>query len=167
MRDSLIKAEPAGRTLSIFSIFRKSPACAGTVFAVIWRMKVAIAYWTDRISPVFDVSDRLLLVDIEGGREHKREDIKLKSENPLERAREVSDLGVEVLICGAISNVLEILLDGVGIKVLGFLCGDLEFVLKAFISGKLYGSRFLMPGLRGKRRRFQIGDGRLFKIPKS
>jgi len=137
------------------------------VFAVIFFMKIAIAHWTGRISPVFDVSDRLLLIDIKGGREYKREDIKLTSENPLERAREVSGLGAEILICGAISNVMEILLDGAGIQVLGFLCGDLESVLKAFINGQLSDSRYWMPGLRGKRQRFRISEGRLFKIPKS
>ena len=130
-------------------------------------MRIAIAHWTGRISPVFDVSDRLLLIDLEGGREQRREDIKLTSDNPLERAKELSDLGAEILICGAISNVMEILLNGAEIKVLGFLCGELESVIGAFISEQLSDARFWMPGLRGKRQKFRISDGRLFKIPTS
>jgi len=62
---------------------------------------------------------------------------------------------------------MEILLDGAGIQVLGFLCGDLESVIAAFISGQLTDARFWMPGLRGKRQRFRLSKGRLFKIPTS
>jgi len=53
------------------------------VFADLVFMRIAIAHWTGRVSPVFDVSDRLLLIDVEGGQEQKRKDIKLTSENPL------------------------------------------------------------------------------------
>jgi len=130
-------------------------------------MRIAIAHWTGRVSPVFDVSDHLILIDIEDGREQQRENIRLLSENPLERVKELSDLDVEILICGAISNVMEILLDGAGIQVLGFLCGNIESVIEAFISGKLSDARFWMPGLRGKRQIFRISEGRLFKIPPS
>lgn len=146
-------------------IYRGALTCAGTVFAVIFFMRIAIAHWTGRVSPVFDVSDHLLLIDIEGEQEQKRENIRLLSDNPLERAKELSDLGVEILICGAISNVMEILLDGAGIQVLGFLCGNIESIIGAFISGQLSDTRYWMPGLRGKRQRFRIIDGRLFKIP--
>ena len=133
----------------------------------VFLMRIAIAHWNGRISPVFDVSDRLLLIDIEGGREQRREDIKLTSDNPLERAKELSELGVGILICGAISNVMEILLDGAGIQVLGFLCGNIESIIGAFISGQLSDARYWMPGLREKRQRFRISDGQLFKIPMS
>jgi len=71
-------------------------------------MRIAIAHWTGRISPVFDVSDHLLLIDIEGRQEQRREDIKLMSDNPLERAKELSELGVEILICGSISNIMKV-----------------------------------------------------------
>ena len=65
-------------------------------------MRIAIAHWQDRISPVFDVSDRLLLIDIEEGRELKRKDNVLNCRGPFERAREVYRLGVQVLLCGAV-----------------------------------------------------------------
>jgi len=128
-------------------------------------MRIAIAHWTGRISPVFDVSDHLLLIDIEGGREQRREYIKLASDNPLERAKELSNLGTEILLCGAISNVMELTLSGAGIQVFGFLCGDLGSVIGAFISEQLTDTRFWMPGLREKRQRFRISEGRRVKKP--
>ena len=114
-------------------------------------MRIAIAHWQDRISPVFDVSDRLLLIDIEEGRELKREGNVLNCHEPFERAREVYRLGVQVLLCGAVSRPLETALISTGVHVIGFICGDLEDVLDAYISGHLADKRYQMPGYGEKR----------------
>ena len=95
-------------------------------------MRIAIAHWQDRISPVFDVSDRLLLIDIEDGRELKREDNVLNCLGPFERARDVHRLGVQVLLCGAVSRPLETALISTGVRVLGVICGEWEDVLSAY-----------------------------------
>jgi predicted Fe-Mo cluster-binding NifX family protein len=142
-----------------------SATSAGMVFAPVFLMRIAIAHWIGRVSPVFDVSNRLLLIDIEDGREKRREDIKLTSDNPLERAQELSKLGTKILLCGAISNVMKMTLSGVGIKVFGFLCGDLEAVVGAFINGQLTDARFGMPGLREKRQRPRLSKRRRVKKP--
>jgi len=114
-------------------------------------MRIAIAHWQDRISPVFDVSDRLLLIDIEDGRELKREDNLLNCSGPFERAREVYRLGVQVLLCGAVSRPLETALISSGVRVIGFICGGLEDVLNAYIKGRLADKCFHMPGYGEKR----------------
>ncbi len=114
-------------------------------------MRIAIAHWQDRISPVFDVSDRLLLIDIEKGRELKREDSMLNCRGPFERAREVYRLGVQVLLCGAVSRPLETALISTGVRVIGFICGGLEDVLHAYINGRLTDKCFQMPGYGEKR----------------
>ena len=114
-------------------------------------MRIAIAHWQDRISPVFDVSDRLLLIDIEDGRELEREDTTLNCLGPFERAREVYQLGVQVLLCGAVSRPLETALISTGVRVIGFICGDLEHVLNAYINGRLADKCFQMPGYGEKR----------------
>jgi predicted Fe-Mo cluster-binding NifX family protein len=116
-------------------------------------MKIAIAYWQDRISPVFDVSDRLCLIDIEDGKEVKREIRILTSRDPFNRAREVSGFGTDVLICGAVSRALEMALTDAGIQVAGFMCGDLDAVLSAFLCGQLTDDSFFMPGCYGEQRR--------------
>jgi predicted Fe-Mo cluster-binding NifX family protein len=100
---------------------------------------------------VFDVSDRLLLIDIEEGRELKRKDNVLNCRGPFERAREVSRLGVQVLLCGAVSRPLETALISSGVRVIGFICGGLEDVLNAYINGRLADKCFQMPGHGAKR----------------
>jgi predicted Fe-Mo cluster-binding NifX family protein len=101
------------------------------------RMKVAMAHWQDRISPVFDVADHLLLLDVEGRREIDRKSLRLTGRNPFERVKELSELGVNVLLCGAISLTLEKALIGAGIRVVGFLGGELQNVIQAFLEGSL------------------------------
>ncbi len=128
-------------------------------------MVIAIASWHDSVSPVFDVSDRLCLIEIENGRELRRENILLRYRDPFGRAKEMAVIGIDLLICGAISHVLETALMSAGIRVAGFLCGNIEIVLGAFLKGQLTGGHYIMPGCFGKRQgyRFQHHRGRNFK----
>ncbi len=125
-------------------------------------MRIAIAQWRNRISPLFDVSDRLCIIDVKDGRESRREERVLTSGDPLTRAREILGLGLDMLICGAISRPLEMALIEAGIRVTSFMCGDLEAVFAAFLSGTLADGEFFMPGCRGEhlRRRFRGGQGK-------
>ena len=123
---------------------------------VILVMKIAIAHWQGRVSPVFDVSDCLIVVDIQDGVELHRQHINLASRDSFERVQEVSRLGAQVLICGAVSHPLETALIGAGIRVFGFICGDLESVIGAFQAGQLSDARYLMPGCCGKRQQVRL-----------
>ena len=100
-------------------------------------MKIAIAHWQSRVSPVFDVADRLFLITIEDSREIHRESLRIGSQDPFERARTLAEQGVDVLLCGAVSSALEKALTAVGIQVLGFLGGELENIVAAFLNGHL------------------------------
>ncbi len=113
-------------------------------------MKVAIPHWQGRISPLFDAADTLLLIDIEKGRELKRTHSTLSHSDPLRRALEVSRLGADMLLCGAVSRELENALLGAGVHVVGFVCGEVEGVIAAFLDGTLADSRFHMPGREKK-----------------
>jgi predicted Fe-Mo cluster-binding NifX family protein len=123
-------------------------------------MKIAIACREGRISPVFDVSDMICLVEIKDRKEQRRWNITLLNHNPFDRAKEVSSIGAKVLICGAVSRVLQIALAGVGIEVIGFICGDLESVLDAFLRGQLMNGHFSMPGCFGQQQRLHFRQRR-------
>jgi len=123
-------------------------------------MKVAIPQWQGRVSPVLDVAERVLVVDLIAGGEVSRRDAALAAGGLLERARQLRQIGAEVLICGAISRPLELALEGAGIQIIPHTCGQVEEVLAAFIRGQLDQEVFLMPGCRGRRRRFRAGRRR-------
>jgi len=123
-------------------------------------MKVAISTWYGNISPVFDVSRHLLVMDIERGEEVSRREEEIHEMELPRRAEHITRLGVDVLICGAISWPLERILVSAGVQVIPQTCGPVEDVLLAFESGQLTERAFLMPGCwrrhwrrRGQRRR--------------
>jgi predicted Fe-Mo cluster-binding NifX family protein len=120
-------------------------------------MKIAIPHWRGRVSPVFDASDSMVVIDIEDGRERRRENVALYSRDPFRRAQEVSGLGADVILCGAVSQTLERALLGAGVRVQGFICGNVDVVVNAFLHGRLSEARFHMPGGRGGRHRSQGG----------
>jgi predicted Fe-Mo cluster-binding NifX family protein len=121
-------------------------------------MRLAIPYWHGRVSPVLDVAGVLLLVDVNRGEQTNRQNLALeKGRSPLERARCIQGLDVDVLICGAISWPLELALVSAGIEVITQICGEVDQVLGAFLKGQLEKGMYLMPGCYGRRRRSRRG----------
>jgi predicted Fe-Mo cluster-binding NifX family protein len=118
-------------------------------------MKVGIPTWSGTISPVFDVAQRLLLVDVETARGLHRCEEALNETDIAARAMHVARLGVDVLICGAISRPLEMMLVAEEVEVIPHACGPVEDVLRAYVSGQLTDEAFLMPGCCGRRRRLR------------
>jgi predicted Fe-Mo cluster-binding NifX family protein len=115
-------------------------------------MRIAIPHWQGRVSPVFDESRQLLLVDILNNGEIRYAEKRLCNRDPLLRAKDVANSGTEVLICGAVSLTLEMALISENINVIPCTCGPVKNVIKAFIDDKLSDPLFLMPGCCRKRR---------------
>ena len=120
-------------------------------------MKVGIPTWDGRVSPVFDVAKRLLVVEVERNAELGRSETNLEGTQVAFRARRLTELDVHVLICGAVSWPLEAMLISAGVRVIAQTCGPVEDVLRAFLAGQLAREAFLMPGCCGRRRRFREG----------
>ena len=124
-------------------------------------MKIAIPIYGDNVSNVFDFAHRLLLVEIENGKAVKRSEIELKDESLLQRAGQLKDLGIDVLICGAISQALANMVTASGIQLLPYVTGSVNDVLEAYLSGQLVQPQFSMPGCwPGARRGFGRGGRR-------
>jgi predicted Fe-Mo cluster-binding NifX family protein len=132
-------------------------------------MRIAIPQWQGRVSPVFDVAGNLLLIDIEDGREIRREERRLLGRNTPARVAEFVSFGAGILICGAISAPLQTRLIAAGVQVIGFACGTVDDVLAAYLNGTLARRAFVMPGCQRWRRRegenmmpggFGMGAGR-------
>lgn len=116
-------------------------------------MKVALAVWNGRISPVFDVSRQLLVVEIEDGRVINRIGVQFSSDHPIHKVRRLVDMDVAVLLCGAISRQLAATLETSGIRRLDFIAGDVESVIAAYLKGALPSPEMSMPGCCTRRRR--------------
>lgn len=119
--------------------------------------RIAIPYWQDRVSPVFDVAERVLLAEVEGGVVTRCGDLLLESDSAHDRSQLLRSAGVEVLLCGAISWPFELAMTGSGIMVMSQFCGALDAVLRAYAAGRL--RYFRMPGCRGRRGFGRCGGG--------
>ncbi len=109
-------------------------------------MKIAIPVYGDSISNVFDFAHKLLIVEIEKGKEINRFEIALDNRSLPQRADKLKTLGVEVLVCGAVSKVLAGMVATSGIEVLPYVTGKVDTVLKAYMAGQLIQPEFSMPG---------------------
>ncbi|SHJ48949.1 NifB/NifX family molybdenum-iron cluster-binding protein [Desulfofundulus thermosubterraneus] len=116
-------------------------------------MIVALARWGGRISPLFDVTQEALVVDIGRGGLISRRQVRLDDPGWPSRVEQMVHLGVEVLICGGISNFLYHQLVARGIQVIPWVTGDVEEVLQAYLQGRLNQERYAMPGCRRWRHR--------------
>lgn len=124
-------------------------------------MKIAIPTWNHHVSTVFDFSDRLLIVTVESGSMTDRMLIPFFEMTILEKAARLQQLGVNVLLCGAISKPLERMLEVSGIRVIPFLRGTVDDALDAYLKGHLNDPRFNLPGCPpGRRCRRGRGVGR-------
>jgi len=133
-------------------------------------MKLAIPIRDGRISPVFDAAGRFLVVEFEGREPARRSEYTVTEPGCEARASLLKDLGVSMLICGAISNQAARIVERCGIELMPWLVGEIDDVIDAYCGGSLGGEGFSMPGCgrgrgagRGHRqgRRFPCrGEGR-------
>lgn len=122
--------------------------------------KIAMAVWGDRLSPVFDSARSLLVVNIKNGRAVGERHELLGPEAPFLRAAKLSEWGIKVLICGAISMEYAHAIDAYGIQIIPFITGEPQQVIEAYVKGTLINEVFRMPGFRvGHRNRFRGGRG--------
>jgi len=108
-------------------------------------MRVAVATWNGRISPVFDVARQARVVEDVGGDAVGRDEM-LPGTDPAALANRLKALGIELLICGALSQPQALALEGAGIAVIPFTAGTVEEILAAWRAGTLPRSAWSMPG---------------------
>ena len=119
-------------------------------------MRIAVPIWGDKISPVLDTASTLLIVDVEDQREASRFEIYIDEQELHRRCLRIQGLDVDILVCGAISLPFLRLLAASGIDIIYGISGNPEDVLKAYLDGTIYHTKFLMPGF--KRNRFGQGN---------
>ena len=120
-------------------------------FAIHPVMRIALPIWEQRVSPVFDVAEQVLLVHVDSQQVLNREIQPLTTTDPVHRAETLAAWGGELLICGAISQVLEQLLRTRHVQVLSHIRGETDEVLTAYLTDQLDASQFLMPGCQQRR----------------
>jgi len=128
-------------------------------------MKIAIPNWEEVISPVLDTASMLLIVEVEEtGNEISRFQIYLDDYDLVRRCLRIQRLGIDTLICGAISRPFVNLLEAAGINIIHEISGRTEEILEAYLQGDLFQSRFLMPWCKRTKLRHCKKNSNLRKI---
>ncbi|MBD3349744.1 MAG: dinitrogenase iron-molybdenum cofactor biosynthesis protein [Candidatus Eisenbacteria bacterium] len=124
-------------------------------------MIVGIPAWGERVSPVLDAAEQLVV--LESGTEGRGSGrvVNLSGLSPWRRVAAIRKAGVEVLICGAVTRPLMESLSAGGVQVVPWVSGRMDEVLEAFAAGRLQDGRFSMPGCgRMRRRGMKRGRGK-------
>ncbi|MBW2105956.1 MAG: hypothetical protein B6I32_06040 [Desulfobacterium sp. 4572_20] len=112
-------------------------------------MKIAIPTWNGRVSPVFDTASRLLVVEIKEEIEVARFETDISEHFLPSKTMRLTGLGIDTLICGAISRPLVYMITTAGIKLIPWISGQVEEVVQAFLTNTLFDPQFIMPGCAG------------------
>ena len=114
-------------------------------------VKAAFATWNSRIAPQFDAARHACIVEVRSGAIVAEHLEAFKSKHPVKKVHRLVTLGVDTLVCGAISRPIQALLAAQGIRVIPFVAGVLPEVIQAWISGGLGEGLFTMPGYRSEK----------------
>jgi predicted amidophosphoribosyltransferase len=104
------------------------------------------------VSPGVIKGGRILLVDVLDQKEQHRQEESLMARNPFERAQLLPKLGVDLLICGMISQTQQTALASAGIRIIPHICGCMEEVIAALLNGRIENGAQLMPGCSSRKR---------------
>ncbi len=120
-------------------------------------MKMAVTVWKNRISPLFDATRNLLIVEIDHCTVIEKYRVSIDCMSPFARAATLENMGVETLICGGVSEFFAKLIEARNIRIIPFIAGQVDKVINAYLRDGLCQKKFRMPGCghgqKEKRRR--------------
>jgi predicted Fe-Mo cluster-binding NifX family protein len=108
-------------------------------------MKIAIPVWNGRVSPVFDVAKAIRVVDVDVG-SGRVSDGSIHSVDVGKPVSTLVALGVDILVCSAVSPPIEAAVLVSGVDVISDICGSPDEILEAIAAGDTELSRFRSPG---------------------
>lgn len=109
-------------------------------------MKIAITIWGNRISPVFDSADTLMIAEIKNSQIVSRifEAFDPKASTQINSF--FNHHKIDAFICGAITNIQSRQIEESGVQLISFITGNADKVLVSYIKKPQRISDFLMPG---------------------
>ncbi|MBF0240861.1 MAG: NifB/NifX family molybdenum-iron cluster-binding protein [Desulfamplus sp.] len=109
-------------------------------------MLVAFTAWGNRISPVFDESTSFFIVEIFDGKILKSFVKYCDPEMYWHSIEMLKMLKIDIIICGAISELLLRIVESTGIKIIPFIGGRIEEIIEFLIKNEQIPTTLMMPG---------------------
>ena len=96
-------------------------------------MVIAMCVYKDRVSPLFDTTNRIYVARIENGRLVNYFGLQLSGLSAFDKIRKIQSLGVDLLITGAISKSLGLLIESSGISVRSYVSASIDGLIQEYI----------------------------------
>ena len=102
---------------------------------------VGIAQVNNRVAYRLDFADTILVAVKNKEGKLCLEEIILAESNPIRRVRQIVNLGIDTLVCGAMSSFVFRMFQYHGIEIVGGVTGDPQKVLEQYLNGALRGEK--------------------------
>lgn len=108
--------------------------------------RIAIPVFECRVSPVLDSCNRMILVDIDHGKEVRRSEIFLDRMQLMERIAILSRMDIQKIICAGVTETLCRHLSARGILLISGIAGEIETIISSYLCNRITDASLLMPG---------------------
>lgn len=110
---------------------------------------VGIVRMENRVAYRLDCADTVVVARKDRKGNVQMEEVVLSEKDPIRRVQQIADLGIETLICGAVSGFVFRMFQHHGIQVIGGVIGEAQDVLHHYLDGNLRAGAILhTPGLK-------------------
>ncbi|MCB2198853.1 NifB/NifX family molybdenum-iron cluster-binding protein [bacterium] len=106
------------------------------------QQRIAVPCFGEEVAPLFGVTRRFRVWDIEGGRVAHYREVALDDGGPLARTRLMRNLEVDVILANGIESQLRQLLESEGRLVIEGVVGTATDALYGFLAGRIQGVKF-------------------------
>lgn len=98
---------------------------------------VGIVRVENRVAYRLDCADTIVVARKDRRGNVQLDEAPLSETDPIRRVQQIADLGIETLICGAVSGFVFRMFQHHGIQVIGGVIGDAQDVLHQYVNGNL------------------------------
>ena len=99
--------------------------------------KITIPSYQARVSPLLDLSENFIIVEVNDGAKSRGEEVTLDWNNDLNRYDKLLNFGIDVIICNAISRLHLEYFCSKKIKVINGIIGEIEDVIDGYCENRL------------------------------
>ncbi len=111
---------------------------------------VGVVRMENRVAYRLDCADTIVVARKDRKGMVRLEEAALSERDAIRRVQQIADLGIETLICGAVSGFVFRMFQHHGIHVIGGVIGDAQDVLDHYLSGNLRAGAILhRPAMKG------------------
>ncbi len=115
-------------------------------------MKIALPVANRRVAPRLGSAETFYVIEAEGQKETNRSEHTLSDMSPIEKIRFLKQQPIDVLICMGIEMGLYNYLAIFGVRIIPGVSGDVEHVMRLFLSGHLIPGPVPAIGMRIRKR---------------